>query len=209
MLASLFSENPALSSTMIIAKKQCKSIDWFVYDCNFGVYWVKNHWQNWKRLTLSGLRNSCNNLIRISFKSCFIILLKVLRLNPSPLRLQLTFLALFYTYKITTSIVSSVLTFLLVPSLLFCFFVVVVLRFSILFCFLVGLSLEIFCSKPPTGFVMHFNYETRCSVVNCTSNTEVLFFISLFKVGIKFSKKLPYHSESSIISPKKVSGKKW
>ena len=41
-------------------------------------------------------------------------------------------------------------------------------------------------------------------------NVEVLFFVSLFKLfklGIKFSKKLPYSKESSIVSPKKVSEK--
>ena len=51
------------------------------------------------------------------FKSSFIILLKVLRLNQSSLHLQLIFLAFFSTYNLITPIVSSVLTVLLLPHL--------------------------------------------------------------------------------------------
>ena len=35
-------------------------------------------------------------------------------------------------------------------------------------------------------------------------STEALFFVSLFTVGIKFSKKWPYYEKSPIISPQKV-----
>lgn len=36
------------------------------------------------------------------------------------------------------------------------------------------------------------NAKTHCLVVNCIFNIEGLLFVSLFKVGIKVSKKLPY-----------------
>ena len=56
------------------------------------------------------------------FKSCFIILLNVLRLNPNPLRLQLKFLALLSTCNVTTAIVSSVLAVLVLSDLSLYFF---------------------------------------------------------------------------------------
>ena len=147
-MTSPFRENPTLSTTMIFAKNRLflhrfklKTID------RTGSVWHKIP----KLIT-------CKNLTRNHFKSFFIILLGVLRLNPSPIRLQLTCLALFSTYNLTTLIVFSVLTVLLpdLPLLIFRYLLTFrlfpapwyFLRFYILSYLLVGLSLEIFWRKP-------------------------------------------------------------
>ena len=86
--------------------------------------WEKNE-KNKIRQSLTFVRDS-------GVKSSFIILLKTSWLNPSPFRLQLTFVVLFSTYDLTTSIVSAFLAVLLLlhlPLMLF-FLVRIFLCFS-------------------------------------------------------------------------------
>ena len=86
--------------------------------------WEKNE-KNKIRQSLTFVRDS-------GVKSSFIILLKTSWLNPSPFRLQLTFVVLFSTYDLTTSIVSAFLAVLLLlhlPLMLF-FLVRIFLWFS-------------------------------------------------------------------------------
>ena len=130
------------------------------------------------------------------------------------MRLQQTILALFFTYNVTTSIVSSVLTILhcsIFPYWCLDLFLLfrTVLRFSIFSYLLVGLSLKIFHGKPlflpdSNWFCNVLTTETHFSVVKCIFNFEFLFFVFLLKVGIKFSKKPPYCKSNSIKPPKKV-----
>ena len=106
-MTSPFRENPTLSTTMIFAKNRL-----FLH--RFQLITIDRTGSVWHKIPKL---ITCKNLTRNHFKSCFIILLGVLRLNPSPIRLQLTCLALFSTHNLTTSIVFSVLTVLLLLDL--------------------------------------------------------------------------------------------
>ena len=114
-------------------------------------------------------------------KSCFIMLLKLRWVNPSPLRLQLTFLALFSTYN---------LLLLLSHSYFFLVFPYSPIRWWV---FLWKSSAECLFYFQITMLVLQYNLtiKTRCSVINRIFKVKALlfFFVSLFKLGIKFSKK--------------------
>ena len=144
--------------------------------------------------------------------SCFLILLKVLRLNPRSLHHQLTFLALFSTCNLRTLSVLSVLIVLLLsdlPLLIFSLFPSLSYFFTFFYIVLfVGRSFSgnlHFYFQIATGFVIRFNNKkTLVSNLTGSLTLKLCFFISFFKVGIKFSKKYPIFNRPYRITPSKI-----
>ena len=133
--------------------------------------------------TIYRLKVYLQSFLRNSGAKFYFILLKVLRLNPSPLHMKLTFLTLFSTFIITTSIVSLVLTVLLLPDLsslshFFTFFCVALFVGG----FFSGHLLQKASFTTRKLMVLYYvlTTKTSCSVINSIFNIETLFFVSFF-----------------------------